>query len=102
MQQLSLSPWAPCPQVAAHSPLVRSALLHLELTGTHPAVEGSGAQGLQWTLAQALALHLRAGFDAGEPASAHSGARRSAGGATDPGPVQWYYWHSGTGAVVLT
>lgn len=70
----------------AGSPLLLSALLSLELAGTHPPAEvatGGGAdpgtpaakqaaaaasrQGLEATLAQMLALHLRSGCCEGEP-----------------------------------
>ena len=44
------------------SPLARSALLALEAGRCHPATE-AGEQGMQWTLAQMLALYLRAGLD---------------------------------------
>lgn len=52
------------------SPLVISALLGLEVDGSHPVHEDSGMCGLQWTLAQMLALHLRAGYTSGEAAQA--------------------------------
>lgn len=58
---------------ASRSPLVKSALLALTLDGTHPpppddaAAEHAGAAGeLRWTLAQLLALHMRAGLPQGE------------------------------------
>lgn len=53
------------------SPLVQSALLALEVDGSHPAVDSTagaqegGAQHLLCTLGQMLALHLRAGYEAG-------------------------------------
>lgn len=56
-------------RVVATSPLVQSALLSLELGGTHPARAEPGtpsAAGLDWTLAQLLAMHLKAGFPEGE------------------------------------
>ncbi|KAL4424938.1 hypothetical protein ABPG77_009667 [Micractinium sp. CCAP 211/92] len=53
-------------QCVAGSPLAHSALLSLELAGTHPAVpQGSGlpsGRALQWTLAQLLAMHLKSGL----------------------------------------
>lgn len=73
-------------QRIAGSPLLLSALLSLELDGSHPPAEmasGGGAdsgvvpaaeaeggvalEGLEWTLAQMLALHLRSGWHEGEP-----------------------------------
>ena len=53
----------------AGSPLVQSALLSLELGGTHPARAEEGvpaAAALDWTLAQLLALHIKAGLPEGE------------------------------------
>lgn len=47
------------------SPVLLSALLALELEGSHPVVEESGAQGLDWTVAQMLALHLKSGRSTG-------------------------------------
>lgn len=66
-------------QCVAGSPLAHSALLSLELAGTHPAVpQGSGlpsGQALQWTLAQLLAMHLKSGLPQGAstaPAAANN------------------------------
>lgn len=57
----------------AHSPLVQSSLLSLELSATHPpaaedaTLPGAGATAsLEWTLAQLLALHVKAGCVQGE------------------------------------
>lgn len=53
----------------ADSALVQSALLSLELAGTHPAAAEpalAGAAGLDWTLAQLLAMHVKAGLAEGE------------------------------------
>ena len=53
----------------ATSPLVQSALLSLEVGSCHPTVDGAQpflAVGMQWTLAQLLALHLRTVSDEGE------------------------------------
>lgn len=59
--------------VASRSPLVKSALSALSMDGTHPTPHGLDTEGaderdeLRWTLAQLLALHLRAGLPQGEP-----------------------------------
>ncbi|PSC73883.1 ABC transporter A family member 2 isoform B [Micractinium conductrix] len=49
----------------ARSPVLKSALVSLEEAGAHPPAYGAAgrpaAQGLEWTLAQLLALHLRTG-----------------------------------------
>lgn len=64
----SLQPCIQCfVRCVAHSPLVQSALLSLELSGSHPpAGEHAAAAGLEWTLAQMLALHVKAGCARGE------------------------------------
>ncbi|PSC76158.1 peptidyl serine alpha-galactosyltransferase [Micractinium conductrix] len=51
-------------QCVSRSPLVKSALLSLEAGGTHPAAcpDAPATSTLEWTLAQLLALHLRADF----------------------------------------
>ena len=48
------------------SAIVRSAVLALELSDSHPPEEESGCAGAEWTLAQMLALFLRAGYNTGE------------------------------------
>ena len=63
-------------QCVAASPLLLSALLSLELACRHPPAEAAAdgpqaaaaaaCEGLEWTLAQVLALHLRAGCHSGE------------------------------------
>lgn len=50
------------------SPVVMSALLLLEAEGGHPPAEDIGCAGLRWTLAQMLALYLKAGYTEGERA----------------------------------
>ena len=55
-------------RTVARSRFLRSALLSLELQESHPPVDGAcTASTLEWTLAQLLALHLRAGEAEGEP-----------------------------------
>ncbi|GAB4816658.1 hypothetical protein N2152v2_003704 [Parachlorella kessleri] len=52
-------------QTISRSGLLMSALLALELKGSHPATDGGAGcnnSGLGWTLAQMLALHLKAGY----------------------------------------
>lgn len=63
--QLCIQSFVRC---VAHSALVQSALLSLELSATHPpAAEDASLPGatatssLEWTLAQLLALHVKAG-----------------------------------------
>lgn len=60
----------------AASPLVHSALLSLELGGTHPLAAEPGlpaSEALQWTLGQLLAMHLKADLAEGEdlPTATH-------------------------------
>lgn len=62
----------------AGSPLIQSALLSVELGGTHPVAAEPGmpaSEALQWTLAQLLGMHLKAGHAEGEPpAAGHAAA----------------------------
>ena len=57
----------------ARSPVLKSALVSLEEAGAHPPAYGAAgrpaAQGLEWTLAQLLALHLRTGEAEGKRGS---------------------------------
>lgn len=78
------------------SPLVQSALLSLEVEeGGHPPAAGApdasaaAAGCLEWTLAQLLALHLRAGYERGELAlpAQHSTAPPAAARASRPLPA---------------
>jgi hypothetical protein len=57
-------------QCVAASPLVQSALLSLELKGSHPVAAQPGmpaSEALHWTLGQLLAMHLKAGHAESEP-----------------------------------
>lgn len=56
-------------QCVAASPLVQSALLSLELSGSHPIAAQPGlpaSEALHWTLGQLLAMHFKAGYVEGE------------------------------------
>jgi hypothetical protein len=47
------------------SSLIQSALLSLEVSGSHPVHEHGCVHGIEWTIAQMLALHLKAGYASG-------------------------------------
>ena len=66
----------------ARSPTLQSALLSVELSGTHPPPRGGIAPStLEWTLAQLLALHLRTGEAEGEPEGGGGGGDAGMGAA---------------------
>lgn len=72
----------------AGSPLIQSALLWLEATGSHPPPDGGSEAApcgsLQWTLAQMLAMCLRAGLGQGGCCTAGMPAQLSSPAATRP------------------